>query len=89
MNARCFTRWMVIWMVLLLAQPMWLWTAVPTPELPKEITAKVTGASKKQALALKEVTSKTGRSSGKSASAKSPSGNHGGASSRAESGKAT
>jgi membrane-bound lytic murein transglycosylase D len=64
----------------------------PTPELPKEITAKVTGASRRQALAIKEVASKTGKSTGKSVgkptSAKSTSGNHGGASSRAEAGKA-
>ncbi len=63
----------------------------PTPELPKEITAKVTGASRKQVLALKEAASKTGRSSGRSSdrssSSKSMSGNHGGASSKSASAK--
>jgi LysM repeat protein len=33
----------------------------PTPELPKEITAKVTGAPKKQALAMKDVAPKGGK----------------------------
>jgi membrane-bound lytic murein transglycosylase D len=33
----------------------------PTPELPKEITAKVTGAPKKPALAMKEAASKGGK----------------------------
>jgi membrane-bound lytic murein transglycosylase D len=43
----------------------------PTPELPKEITAKVTDASRKSALAMKEVPSKNGKSEGKSTSPKS------------------
>ena len=34
----------------------------PTPELPKEITAKVTGAPKKPGLAMKEVAPKNGKS---------------------------
>ena len=42
----------------------------PTPELPKEITAKVTGAPKKPALAMKEVAPKNG----KTLALKSPSG---------------
>ena len=44
----------------------------PTPELPKEITAKVTGAPKKQALAMKEVPAKNGKAS----TLKSVQGNH-------------
>ncbi len=59
----------------------------PTPELPKEITAKVTGTSRKQALAMKEIASKTGKASGKSSSAKSTSGNHAGAPSKSSAGK--
>jgi membrane-bound lytic murein transglycosylase D len=45
----------------------------PTPELPKEITAKVTGAppSKKQTLAVKDVAPKNGKSDGKAATSKS------------------
>lgn len=35
----------------------------PTPELPKEITAKVTGAPKKPALAMKDVVGKNGKTS--------------------------
>jgi len=46
----------------------------PTPELPKEITAKVTGAPRKPALAMKEVPSKNGKSaaSKSGASTKAP-----------------
>ena len=51
----------------------------PTPELPKEITAKVTGAPKKPALAMKDVASRDF----KSATLKSAQGNHGSASSKA------
>ena len=29
------TRWIALWMVLLVAEPMWLWAAKATPELPK------------------------------------------------------
>jgi membrane-bound lytic murein transglycosylase D len=50
----------------------------PTPELPKEITAKVTGAPKKPALAMKEVSSKDF----KTATLKGAQGNHTGASSK-------
>jgi membrane-bound lytic murein transglycosylase D len=47
----------------------------PTPELPKEITAKVTGSPKKAELAMKEVSSKNGKSSsGKNGSGKTTSG---------------
>ena len=51
----------------------------PTPELPKEITAKVTGAPKKQALASSEVAARNG----KTLMLKSTQGNHGGSSSKA------
>ena len=55
----------------------------PTPELPKEITAKVTGAppTKKQALAMKDVAPKNG----KAATSKNTSG--GGASSKTSTSK--
>jgi membrane-bound lytic murein transglycosylase D len=47
----------------------------PTPELPKEITAKVTGAppTKKQALAMKDVAPRNGKSDGKAATIKNTS----------------
>jgi membrane-bound lytic murein transglycosylase D len=51
----------------------------PTPELPKEITAKVTGAPKKPALAMKEVTAKDF----KSATLRSTQGSHASTSSKA------
>jgi membrane-bound lytic murein transglycosylase D len=50
----------------------------PTPELPKEITAKVTGAPKKPALAMKEVSAK----GGKAITLKSTQGNHASASAK-------
>ena len=55
----------------------------PTPELPKEITAKVTGAPKKPALAMKEIASKTGNS----ASPKQDKGGRTGAASKPSPGK--
>ena len=55
----------------------------PTPELPKEITAKVTGAPKKQALAMKEVAAKNGKT------APLKSGQGGGATAKAPAGKAS
>jgi membrane-bound lytic murein transglycosylase D len=50
----------------------------PTPELPKEITAKVTGAPKKAALAMKEVPPQNG----KSVTPQNASGNHSSASTK-------
>jgi membrane-bound lytic murein transglycosylase D len=50
----------------------------PTPELPKEITAKVTGSTKKTVLAMKEVAAKNSKAS----PPKGAPGNHGGATSK-------
>jgi membrane-bound lytic murein transglycosylase D len=55
----------------------------PTPELPKEITAKVTGAPKKPALTMKDVAGK----SGKAASGNGKSGSAHAASTKAPAGK--
>jgi membrane-bound lytic murein transglycosylase D len=51
----------------------------PTPELPKEITAKITGAPKKQALASAEVAARNG----KTLMLKRTQGNHGSSSAKA------
>ncbi len=57
----------------------------PTPELPKEITAKVTGAPRRLALAVKEVAKRSGKSSSRSGGQ----GNHHVATSKAPATKAS